>query len=158
MRPNIHHPSHPSRSVADLESEREALAFIAQVLAEEDAIKAQEEAAIRNELEHREIAHRIAVRYFWLHQVSIMALVSVLTTFSLMKVCYATVLLYGPWTVADWRIIAAMLSIVLLIPPIVMGHPEAPTEHDVRLDRAIKQQRDLIKQQRDLAQAEMPRV
>lgn len=145
MKPNVHRPS---RSVADLEAEREALAFIAQVLAEEDAIKAQEEAAIRNELDHREIAHRIAVRYFWLHQVSMMALVSVLTTFSLM---YATVLLYGPWTEADWRIIAAILSIVLLIPPIGMQHPKAPTEHDVRLDREIKQQRDL-------AQPEMPRV
>lgn len=43
------------------------------------------------------------------------------------------------WLKMDWRFVAAIMSIVLMIPPVKMMYPERPTQSSVEHDRLLNE-------------------
>lgn len=86
-------------------------------------------------LENRLYEYRKERRKFWLMEFLPLALICVAVCFGL---SYFGHRFFGEM-IADWRIVASVFSVALLIPPIKMMAPEKPTYESVAYDDVLRQ-------------------
>lgn len=93
------------------------------------------EAKQTHEMAKRIADYRIEQRTFWLNEFPLLAALTIIFSFGLSYLCISFM---GPM-IADWRVVSALFSIAMLIPPVWMMAPEKPTLEAAEYDNLLNQ-------------------